>query len=39
LKVKIIAAQQADAIKHKTSHARLAQLLQPSLAFSFWTKC
>jgi len=27
--------QQAAAIKHKTSHARLAQLLQPSLAFCF----
>jgi len=25
--------QQAAAIKHKTSHARLAQLLQPLLAF------
>jgi len=27
--------QQAAAIKHKTSSARLAQLLQPSLAFCF----
>jgi len=27
--------QQAATIKHKASHARLAQLLQPSLAFCF----
>jgi len=27
--------QQAAAIKHKTAHARRAQLLQPSLAFCF----
>jgi len=30
-----IASKIKHAIKHKTSHARLAQLLQPSLAFCF----
>jgi len=30
-----IASKIIHAIKHKTSHARLAQLLQPSLAFCF----
>jgi len=35
-KLKIIAATtNSFNIKHKTSHARLAQLLQPSLAFCF----
>jgi len=33
LKTKLLQLQQAAAIKHKTSPARLAQLFQPSLAF------